>query len=241
MPILEETGYAIVDSFDGAVDPAQWLNLEYLPWDDEAGIRFAPLSSADGSLTCDGFWMSNPPRSDKDGTLIESQRAVAPTLVNRIEAIGARAGRCRVIELQPNSYSDTIYGMHNDPNNYLNPEGEGWVVRCFMQLTDDPGSFMVLRRDIDDPSTETRIPMPVGRQLVVDSQRMWHGVWHTGNQPRYCVVASVESGPALDEWIHQRHPITSIEQQPLDSTFAQAMEHDAQQRRAARDARQRTK
>ena len=105
-----------------------------------------------------------------------------------------------------------------------------------MQLSDNPGSFMVLREDIDDPSTETRIALPAGAQLVVDSERMWHSVWHVGNEPRYCLINSFESGPALEKWIFERNPVTKVESAPLDPAFAKAMEDEAQTRRAARTA-----
>ena len=40
------------------------------------------------------------------------------------------------------------------------------LVRGFFNLTDNPDSVMVLREDKDDPSTETRIPLPeAGREL----------------------------------------------------------------------------
>ncbi len=238
LSILQDAGFVVLDPYVGVVDPAEWLKLDYLDWDLSARIRFAPLASADGDLNSDGFWASIPPRADKDGKWVESQRAVAPTLVNRVEQIAARHGRVRVIELQPNTYADVIYNMHRDPNNMLNPEGEGegWVVRSFMQLTDNPDSLMVLRHDVADPSTEIRIALPVGAQLVIDSQRLWHSVWHVGNQPRYCMVTSVESGPALEEWILQRNPTTHVAQQILDSAFARHMEDEAQQRRAVRAA-----
>ena len=114
---------------------------------------------------------------------IDAQTAVAPTLTERVKAIGSNVGRVRVIELQPNTYADALYNSHLDDNNRLNPDGEGWVLRCFMQLTHNPDSVMVLREDIDDPSTETRISLPAGAQLVVDSERMWHSVWHQGDEP----------------------------------------------------------
>ena len=85
-----------------------------------------------------------------------------------------------MIELQPNSYSDTLYNLHRDDNNRLNPEGTGWIVRGFFNLTDDPDSCMVLREDKDDPSTESRIPLPAGAQLIVDTQRLYHAVYHPG-------------------------------------------------------------
>jgi hypothetical protein len=36
---------------------------------------------------------------------------------------------------------------------------------------------------------------------VVDTQRLWHVVVHNGNAPRYALITSFESGPALGAWI----------------------------------------
>ena len=60
---------------------------------------------------------------------------------------------------------------------------------------------MIVREDKDDPSTESRIPLPKGAQFVVDSQRLWHAVWHPGPGPRYALIVSFESGPDLERWI----------------------------------------
>ena len=70
-------------------------------------------------------------------------------------------------------------------------------MRGFFNLTDNPDSVMVLREDRDDPATETRIPLPAGAQVIIDTQRLWHAVWHPGTEPRYCLITSWESGPEL--------------------------------------------
>ncbi len=236
MSVLEETGYVVLDPYGSVVDPAQWQDLEYVDWKSSGDSRFAPIASANGDIECNAFWHVDPPRADKDGVWIPTQAAKAPTLVERVREVDARVGRCRVIELQPNSYADALYNSHLDDNNRRNPDGEGWVVRVFMQLTDDPGSFMVLREDIDDPATETRIALRAGAQLVVDSERMWHSVWHAGPRPRYCLITSFESGPALEKWIFERSPVARAHVFPIDPGFAAASEDEARTRRAARTA-----
>jgi hypothetical protein len=236
LPILEETGYVVLDSYQQPIDPAEWKNLEYVDWKSSGDTRFAPLASAYGEIECNGFWHFDPPKADKDGVWIDSQCAVAPTLIERVQSIGTNVGRCRIIELQPNSYADALYNSHLDDNNRLNPDGEGWVLRMFMQLTHNPDSYMILREDIDDPSTETRLALPAGAQLVVDSERMWHSVWHVDDKPRYCLINSFESGPALEKWLFERNPVTKVESAPMDARFAKAMEDEAQARRAARTA-----
>ena len=236
LPLLEETGYAVLDPHGGAIDPAEWLALEYVDWKSSGDTRFAPLASARGDVECNAFWHVDPPRADKGGVWIDSQVAKAPTLVDRVREVDANVGRCRIIELQPNSYADALYNSHLDDNNRRNPDDEGWVIRSFMQLTDNPHSYMILREDIDDPSTETRISLPAGAQLIVDSERMWHSVWHVDDKPRYCLINSFESGPALDKWIFERNPVTRVDSPALDERFARESEAEAQARRASRTA-----
>jgi hypothetical protein len=85
-----------------------------------------------------------------------------------------------------------------------------WVVRVWLQLTDNPESVMILREDKDDPSTESRIPLPAGAQFVVDSERLYHAVWHPGPEPRYALIVSFESGPALERWIESQRAETAV-------------------------------
>jgi hypothetical protein len=95
--------------------------------------------------------------------------------------------------------------IHRDDNNRFNPDGDGWVVRSWTELTDNPDSFMILmeqRADgLPDPTTEVRLPLHRGARFVLDTQRLWHVVCHTGREPRYALISSFESGPALDAWI----------------------------------------
>ena len=109
----------------------------------------APLASAYGDIECDGFWNHTPPKTDKDGVWVPENVAIAPILTERARAFDTNIGRCRVIELQPNSYTDAIYNLHRDDNNRFNPENEGWVVRTWVELTDNPDSYMLLM-DLDD-------------------------------------------------------------------------------------------
>lgn len=236
MDELEERGFVVLDPYSEVVDPREWESLEYVDWKSSGDTRFAPLASAYGEIECNGFWHFDPPKADKDGIWIESQVAKSPTLTWRAQEPGANVGRCRIIELQPNSYADAIYNSHLDDNNRLNPDGQGWVVRCFMQLTHDPSSYMVLREDVNDPSTETRIALPAGAQLLVDSERMWHSVWHPGPAPRYCLITSYESGPELEKWVNANGVHSDVRTPALNLAFAAESEKEAQTRRAARTA-----
>ena len=197
LDVLEETGYVILRKRE-PVPSNEWLDLEFMDWKSSGDTRFAPIASAEGEMECHGFWEAGKP--DKDGVWTTNAE-VCPTLVEWATQVGARFGRHRVIELQPNTYEEAVHNLHLDDNNRLNPEDEGWVVRAWLQLSDNPDSYMILREDKDDPSTETRIPCPAGAQFVVDTERLWHAVWHPGTEPRYGLIVSFESSDELDAWI----------------------------------------
>lgn len=238
LPMFAETGYVVVDSYDQSADPREWENLVYVDWKSSGDTRFAPLASAYGEMECNGFWHHDPPKTDKDGVWVEENVAIAPRLTARAQEIDANIGRCRVIELQPNTYGEALTNLHRDDNNRLNPEGTGWIVRAFFNLTDDGDSVMILRSDPADASSEVRIPMPAGRQVVIDTQRFYHAVWHPGDKPRYCLITSYESGPGLQEWINARNPQPRIDNHPIDPTVAAEGEAYAAEVRAERAARQ---
>lgn len=237
LPVFEETGYVVLDSYDQSQDPKEWLDLTFVDWKSSGDTRFAPLASAYGDMECNGFWNHTPPKTDKDGVWVPENIAVAPRLKARAEEPGANIGRCRVIELKPNTYADCIYNLHIDDNNRLNPEGTGWIVRGFFNLTDNPDSVMILREDRDDPSTETRIPLPAGTQVIIDTQRLWHAVWHPGPEVRYCLITSWTCGPELEGYINARHPQARVANAALDQSVIDHATAEVARRRAERAAR----
>ena len=236
LPVFGETGYVVIDSYDQSQDPDEWADLTFVDWKSSGDTRFAPLASAYGDMECDGFWNHDPAKTDKDGVWVPANVDVAPRLVARAQEPGANIGRCRVIELQPNTYADALYNMHRDDNNRLNPEGTGWIVRAFFNLTDNPDTMMILREDRDDPATETRVPLPAGAQAVIDTQRLWHAVWHPGPDPRYCLITSYTCGPELGAWLESKNAIPRIDVAPLDPAFAAEAEAAAQKKRFDRAA-----
>jgi hypothetical protein len=238
LPEFDQSGYVVLDSYDQSQDPKEWLDIEYVDWKSSGDTRFAPLASAYGDMECNGFWNHTPPKTDKDGVWVTANVAAAPRLKARAEEPGANIGRCRVIELQPNGYADSIYNLHRDDNNRLNPEGTGWIVRGFFNLTDNPDSMMILREDKDDPGTETRIALPAGAQVIIDTQRLWHAVWHPDDLPRYCLITSWESGPELGAYIRARNPLTKVDSPALDPQFAASAYAQVAERVAERAARQ---
>jgi hypothetical protein len=206
LDLLADKGYCVLRDYDGPpINEREWLDLDYMDWKSGGDTNFAPIASAMGEMECAGFWDHGKP--DKDGIWTKN-REICPTLVRWVENVGARFGRVRVIKLNP--YPDeaaVIRQLHLDDNNRLNPEGEGWVVRSWLELTDCPNSAMVLREDKDDASTESRIPLPRGRQIVIDTERLWHVVSHLGPEPpRYALITSFESGPVLQRWMESQLP-----------------------------------
>lgn len=200
VPVLDEQGFVVLRPLNPPIPEHDWRELEYLDWKSSGDTRFAPIVSAFGEMECSGFWDHGKP--DKDG-LWTANGAHCPSIVRWVQHVGANFGRVRVIELQPQTYEDAMRHLHVDDNNRLNPSGEGWVVRAFLQLTDDPGSFAVLRTDRYDPSTETHVPLRRGTQYVVDTERIWHVVAHYGPRARYALIACFESGRLLERWIDQ--------------------------------------
>ena len=232
--LLDERGFVILDRYNQAADPEEWRDLEYIEWKSSGETRFAPLASATGAIETGGFWNHTPPRADRDGVWIASQIEKAPLLTQRAQEPGANVGRCRVIELQPNDYTNTIYNLHQDDNNRLNPNGSGRIVRAFFNLSDDPESFLILREDRFDPTTEIRIPLAAGAQIVVDTQRLWHAVWHQGPDARYCLISSWESGPALDSYIEMHHGHTDGPMVALDPELIETAQIEVRRRLAER-------
>ena len=205
LDILADKGYAVLRDYDGPpIAEAEWLGLEYKDWKSGGDTNFAPIASARGELECAGFWDHGKP--DKDG-IWTSNRAICPTLVDYVESVGANFGRVRVIKLNPSDDQTALRNMHLDDNNRLNPDGQGWVVRTWLELTDSPDAAMVLREDKDDPATEGRISLHRGRQMVIDTERLWHVVSHPGPHVRYALITSFESGDALEGWIQRQSPV----------------------------------
>ncbi|MET7403017.1 hypothetical protein ABZS66_57010 [Dactylosporangium sp. NPDC005572] len=227
LPSLAETGYLMLKRYAGQLDPTEWENLKYLDWKSGGDTNFAVLASAKGEDDPRGFWEHGLP--DKDGVWTANAR-LAPTLVDWVSSVGANFGRVRIIKLQPSVDKSTVVErhLHQDDNNRLNPEGEGWVVRVWLNLTDDPGSYMILREHRDDPTVEHRVPLFGGAQFVVDTERLWHAAFHLGPQPRYALIASFESGPALQAWMdEQRLPAVVRQAGPGERTDAAEVEVDA--------------
>lgn len=204
---LQETGFVALADADFEVPEEEWLALEYMDWKSGGDTNFAPLASADGELDCRGFWDKG--KTDKDA-LWTSNAKIAPTLRAYVDGVGANFGRVRIIKLEPQDREQAMKSIHRDDNNRFNPDDEGWVVRSWVELTDNPDSYMLLMdNDADglpDPATEMRAPLHRGARFVVDTQRLWHVVVHNGDAPRYALITSFESSPVLERWVESQRP-----------------------------------
>jgi hypothetical protein len=207
LPVMEETGYVELKRYEGPLpSPEEWEALEYVDWKSGGDTNFAILASANGEHDPRGFWEHGKP--DKDGVWTSNIDRI-PALKKWVENVGANVGRVRIIKLEPADEGSALAAMHPDDNNRITEKGTGWVVRAWLQLTDNPESYMIVREEKDDPSSEHRISLPQGAQFVVDSERLWHVVWHDAtkyDKPRYAAIASFESGPELESWIESQRP-----------------------------------
>jgi hypothetical protein len=200
LDVLAEKGFVILPDLRGPQIPrSEWESLTYMDWKSGGDTNFAPLASATGEMDCRGFWEHGKP--DKDG-IWTTNRSLAPSLAAYVENVGSNFGRVRVIKLNPSDEAAARRQLHRDDNNRLNPDGQGWVVRSWLELDNAAGeSVFILREDKDDPATETRIPLHPGMQLLIDTERLYHVVWHPGSRPRYALITSWESDDKLESWI----------------------------------------
>ena len=209
LPVLDESGFVALSPMPIDVPREEWESLEYMDWKSGGDTNFAPLASADGELDCRGFWDKG--KTDKDA-LWTVNADKAPTLRRYVDSVGANFGRVRIINLEPQDHATALRSIHRDDNNRFNPDDEGWIVRSWVELTDQPDSYMLLMdNDADglpDPSTERRVPLPKGARFVVDTQRLWHVVVHNSDRPRFALITSFESGPRLGEWIDSERAVS---------------------------------
>ena len=210
MSILDSDGVVELSPMPVDIPTEEWEQLEYMDWKSGGDTNFAPRASADGELDCRGFWDKG--KTDKDA-LWTSNAEIAPTLRRYVDGVGANFGRVRVIKLEPQDRETAIKSLHRDDNNRFNPDGEGWVVRTWVELTDCPDSYMLLMDNDEDglpnSATERRVPLHRGSRYIVDTQRLWHVVVHPGNAPRYALITSFESSPLLENWIERERLVSS--------------------------------
>jgi len=206
MPKLQANGgYLRLKKYEGPEIPREeYESLTYTTYSSDDATTFAPITSATGELELKGFEKYG--KADLDGVWTENAKK-CPTIVKYVESIGARFGRVQLLKMKPNTMRECRWGLHLDNNNAANkPEENGWVVRSWLELTDDDSSALVVRRDQFSKASEVKIALPKYQQAVVDSEFLYHGGFHHGPGTRYALITSIESGPAAEQWIESQLP-----------------------------------
>ena len=203
MPKMVENGsFLVLDRYRGPEIPAQeWESLQFTTYATDPHTFFAPITSATGKVELERFTDHGKCDLDREWT---PNAEKCPTIVKWLESVGARFGRVQLLRMKPNTLQECRWGLHLDNNNQGNPETNGWVVRVWLELTDDASSSLVVRSTEFDRKGEVRIELPKYQQAVVDSEFLWHGGHHASDHMRYAVIASVESGPDLERWIESQ-------------------------------------
>jgi hypothetical protein len=200
MPKLEANGgWLELGHYSGPeIPPSEWESLTYATYASDPFTYFAPITSATGKLEMKPF--GDYGKCDLDGEWTPNAEK-CPTIVSWLQSIGARFGRVQLLRMSPNTLKECRWGLHLDNNNQGNLESNGWAVRIWLELTHDDSSRLVLRQEEFDRQSEVHVPLPRGKQVVVDSQRLYHGGYHHGTATRYALISTFESSPALERWI----------------------------------------
>lgn len=210
MPILVEAGgWLDLGLYRGPEIPSsEWESLTYTTYATDTSTYFAPITSASGKIELTGAGEYG--KNDLEAEWTENAHK-CPTIVKWLESLGARFGRVQLLRMTPNTLRECRWGLHLDNNNNGNPESNGWAVRVWLELTQDDSSRLVVRTGEFDRASEVQIPLPRYQQIVVDSQWLYHGGYHSGEHTRYALIATVESGPELEHWIEQqRQPAAAV-------------------------------
>jgi hypothetical protein len=148
MPVLQAAGgYLVLDKYRGPEVPApEWEDLTYAT---DPATFFAPITSATGKPELKGFWEYG--QAGLDGVWTDNA-SKCPALVRWIESMAVRFGRVQLLRMSPNTLRECRWGLHLDDNNQGNPEANGWVLRVWLELTDDPASSSCYAR----PSSTAR-------------------------------------------------------------------------------------
>jgi hypothetical protein len=205
VPLVEaNNGAVVLRRYAGQEIPAsEWQSLQYTTYKSDPFTYFAPITSPTGKIELVGAREAGKEELDCVPTPNADK---CPSIVAWLDSISARYGRVQLLRMKPNTLRECRWGLHRDNNNLANPAGNGWIVRVWLELTDDSTSMLFVRQGEFDRRSERTILLPRGQQVVVDSERLWHGGHHVGTRTRYALIASVESSPALGDWIQSQLP-----------------------------------
>ncbi|MBS0352228.1 MAG: hypothetical protein JSR33_13790 [Proteobacteria bacterium] len=203
MPKLENNGgwLALKPYLGPEIPREEYETLSFTTYPTDAHTYFAPITSATGEIELGAFARYGKCDLDREWT---ANAQKCPTIIKWLESIGARFGKVQLLKMTPNTLQECRWSLHLDNNNQNNPEANGWAVRIWLELTHDDSSRLIIRSEEFNKESEAQIPLPRHAQLVVDSQRLYHGGYHNGLETRYAVVATFESGPELERWIQSQ-------------------------------------
>jgi hypothetical protein len=204
-PLIESgRGLVILSCYDGPQIPAaEWESMEYTTYKSDPFTYFAPITSPTGKVEMIGAKEAGKEELDCVPT---ANAGKCPTIMGWLDSLGGRCGRVQLLRMKRNTLRECRWGLHQDNNNLANPPANGWIVRIWHELTDDPTSTLLVRQGEFDRHSEIKVRLPKGQQVVADSERLWHGGFHAGTRTRYALIASVESSPALNDWIQSQFP-----------------------------------
>ena len=210
---LVEHGYVVLRDLEPPIPESEYLGLEYMDWKSGGDTNFAPDRHRRRRARLPRLLEAGR-GAPRQGRPVHIERAsAARRIVAEVESVGADFGRVRVIKLEPQPYDEALRQIHRDDNNRFNPDADGWVVRSWIELTDNPDSFMVLMEQgadgLPDPSTEVRVPLHRGR--ASSSTRSDSGTSCATPAPSRATrsISSFESGPALEAWIDVAAPLST--------------------------------
>ena len=102
--------------------------------------------------------------------MFTSNAARCPTIRRYVESVGANFGRVRMIKLEPQDHDDgDAVASTATTTTASTPTSDGWVVRSWLELTDNPDSYMLLMEcgpdGLPDPRDRDAAPAPPRRSL----------------------------------------------------------------------------
>ena len=154
---------------DRPIPESEYLGLEYMDWKSGGDTNFAPVATADGELDCRGLLEAGR-GAPRQGRSVHVERAAVPEHRRR-GRVGRRRLRSRARDQARAADATTTRCARSTATTTTGstPTTDGWVVRSWLELTDNPDSFMVLMEQgadgLPDPSTEVRVPLHRGVAL----------------------------------------------------------------------------
>ena len=207
---LAERGFVVLRDLDPPVPESEYLASSTWTGRAAATPTSRPIATADGELDCRGFWKEGDERPDKGGRFT-SNAPLCPTLVAEVR-IGRRRLRPRARD-QARAAGLRRRAAPDPPRRQqpLQPRGRRLgragvdrAHRLPRQLHDPHGAGRTTASPIRAPRSVSRCTAA----RASSSTRSGSGTSCAtpAPTPRYALIASFESGPALDAWIERNTP-----------------------------------